>query len=279
MDKKLFFGITEFNWVLLFLVIAGSVLLIGFFSDYAHAEKQISVGKIVAMGPTQESNKGYALGIVLSNTCIKLIQSGSTAWPSYKDMADLWDNSNEKYSGKFVYTNGFYHRVYSTYKNSMGFYQHSSDFIVLVDPPKTAKIPLIVIECNELKEFHLKGSFKILEIKDSPLIDDKATKTIRTFSHTRFVDDECLNATVTGKDWKNVINDTIIFMKHNCDAGYTKLNTIEDKISILKTHNIATSSKYKLDKFYKDVLTNCIKQYGVCNKVDNRQVNTDSSQK
>lgn len=237
----------------------------------------VDMGKIVAGSPTPEANKGYAMGIILSNTCIALVKAGSDRCPSYQDLVTL-DSSVPAYSGTFKEINGFFQRVPPKYPNTMGFYQYDPTFRIFVDPPKTAKMPLITIE-TRLPEYHVSGQFKINEIKDQSLKDSKAIKSVREYSHTRHVDSTCTFATITADNWEKLLPDTITYMKSNCDPGYTQVLTIAKDIKTLKKHDIATSAKYKLEKFYQETIKNCTKTYGACKTVDNRQVTTPSDRK
>lgn len=256
------------------VIFALAIVLCIIIPVHAHA---VSMGKIVAGAPTIERNKGYAIGIVLSNTCIALVKAGSDRCPSYEELATL-DNSIPAYSGAFQKTDGFYQRVPPKYPNTMGFYQYDPTFRIFVDPPKTTNMPLIIIE-TRLPEYHVDGQFKVKEIKDNSLKDSKALKSVRDYSHTRYVDKTCSFATITSDNWKKVLPDTITYMKAKCDPNYTQVLTTAKDIRTLKNHDISTSAKYKLEKFYQDAIKNCSKSYGTCKEVDNRQVTTQTSQK
>lgn len=233
----------------------------------------ISVGKIVAGAPTIEKNKGYAIGIILSKSCIILVKAGSDKCPSYEELATL-DNSNPAYSGGFKEIDGFYQRAQPKYPNTMGFYQYDNTFRIFVDPPQTAKMPIITIE-TRLTEYHIDGQFKVKEIKDGTLADSKATKSVREYSHTRYVDKTCSFGTITADNWEKVLPDTISYMRANCDDSKTQVLTLAKDIRNLKNHDIATSSKYKLEQFYKDIIKNCTKTYQSCKTVQNKAVTTD----
>lgn len=256
----------------------GTALLLVFAMSLTIAQAEaVSMGKVTVSGPRVEANKGYALGIILSDTCIASVKSGGKACPSYQDLVTL-DSSVPSYSGSFKVIDGFYQRVPSKYPNSMGFYQYDPTFRIFVDPPKTAKMPLITIEA-QLPEYHMSDQFKVNEIKDGKLIDSKATKSIRTYSTKRFVDSTCSFATITAANWKELLPDTINFMRNNCDPNQTLIQTIQNDIKILKVHDVSTSAKWKLDRFYADTIKNCTKTYGACKTVDNRAVTTQSDKR
>lgn len=256
----------------LFLMVLVSAMML----PLAHADA-VSMGKITVSGPKVEANKGYALGIILSDTCISSVKAGSKTCPSYRELATL-DSSVPAFSGTFKEVNGFYQRVPTKYPNSMGFYQYDPVFRIFVDPPKTAKMPLITIE-TQLPEYHQSDQFKVNEIKDGKLIDSKAIKSVRTYSIKRFVDSTCSFATITATNWKELLPDTINFMRNNCDPNQTQIKTIQNDIKVLKVHDVSTSAKWKLDKFYADTIKNCTKSFQACKTVDNRAVTTQSDKR
>lgn len=236
------------------------------------------MGKVTVGAPKAESNRGYAIGVILSDACIAAIKSNhTTTCPSYRDLQSI-DNSIPAYSGKFKEINGFYQREPPKMPNSMGYYQYDPTFRIFVDPPHTARMQIITIE-SQLKEYHQSDQFKIKEIKDGKLIDSKATKSIRTYSTKRFVDPTCTVATITAANWKELLPDTINFMRNNCNPNQTQIKTIQNDIKVLKTHDIATSAKWKLDKFYDSVIKNCTKSYQACKVIDNRAVTTQSDKR
>lgn len=238
----------------------------------------VSLGKMVVGSPKAESNRGYAIGVILSDACIAAIKSNhTTPCPSYRELQSI-DNSIPAYSGAFREINGFYQREQPKMPNSMGYYQYDPVFRVFVDPPHTARMQIITIE-SQLKEYHQSDQFKINEIKDGKLVDSKATKSVRTYSTKRFVDSTCTVATITADNWREILPDTINFMRNNCAPNQTQIKTIQNDIKILKTHDVGTSAKWKLDKFYESVIKNCTKSYGTCKKVDNRAVTTQSDKR
>lgn len=256
----------------------GFVLLLVFAMTLPFVQAEaISLGKITVSGPKIEANRGYAIGVILSDACIAGIKAGKSACPTYRELEQI-DNSIPAFSGSFKEVNGFYQRVPSKYPNSMGFYQYDPTFRVFVDPPKTARMQIITIE-SQLVEYHQSNQFKITEIKDHSLVDSKATKSIRTFSEKRFVDPTCTIATITANGWKELLPDTINFMRNNCDPNQTQINTIKNDIKTLTVHDVSTSAKYKLDKFYQEAIKNCTKSYGACKSVDNRAVTTLSDKR
>lgn len=239
----------------------------------SHVEA-VSMGKITVSGPKAETNKGYAIGIVLSDTCIASVKAGSKACPSYHDLVSF-DNSIPAYSGSFKDVNGFYQRVPTKYPNSMGFYQYDPTFRVFVDPIKTAKIPLVTIE-TQIPEYHAADQRKIQEIKNGDLVDSKAIQSSRLYSVDRYVDPTCSYASISAKSWKTLLPDTIDFMKHDCDPNYTNVQTVKNDVKTITVHDVATSNKYKLDRFYQTAIKDCTKSYQSCKTIPNKAVTTKS---
>lgn len=244
-------------------LLLASILLIACVSFYIADAEAISLGKITVGVPTTENNKGHAVGVLLSETCIKLVKTGSKTCPSYEILEPIYDNSIKEYSGSFKFKNGFYQRESTSYKNSMGFYQHDPTFRVLVDPPKTAKLPLITI-VPRLDQFHLAGQMKVFEIKDG-INDAKALKSIRMVSGIRYVDDSCTYATITAVNWKFVLTDTINFMKADCDPNKTEIKTVTSIIKPITQHKVSDSYQYKLDQWKKQIKEQCLTKKGSCN--------------
>lgn len=234
----------------------------------------VTLGKITVHGPTVESNKGYAVGVILSKTCIASVKAGISQCPSYRDL-EKFDTSIPAYSGSFHDVDGFYQRVPTKYPNPMSFYQYDPVFRVFVDPVKTAKIPLITIE-TQIPEYHGAGQFKITEIKNGKLVDSKAVQSLRQYSIDRYVDPSCSYASITALNWERMLPDTINLMQHDCDPAYTSLVTTVNDTKTITEHDVSTSAKYKLDKFYQSAIKDCTKSYQACKTIPNRAVTTKS---
>lgn len=213
------------------------------------------------------SFKGTAIGIIISKSC----QISPTCL-KYADIIDL-DSSDPTYTGKFVMKNGDYSRQATSKQNNYKWLEFSPKFTVLIDPPLKFRdqIPLITI-VPSLDEYHLEGQMAVHEYK--PLSEAKSTQSIRSFSHTRYVDSTCTNAIITAKDWKKVLPDTIDYLRNGCDPKHTSINTITNDIKNLTKHDLATTNKNKLDKFYAHVLKECTKARNACTSIENRAITT-----
>lgn len=216
---------------------------------------------------TSYQYKGKALGIIISKSC-----QLSPDCLKYSTIRDF-DNSNQVMTGQLVMKNGDYYRKATSNQNNYRWLEYSSNYTVLIDPPLKfyAQIPLITI-VPSLDEFHLKGQFGVHEYKLQT--DAKATQSLRSYSHTRYVDSTCTNAIITAKDWKKVLPDTIDYLRNDCDYRHTTLTTVTNDIKTLTTHDLASSNKWKLDTFYKDVMDRCTKARNACTSIENRAITT-----
>lgn len=218
------------------------------------------------------SYKGKVVGIIISKSCLM-----SDHCLKYKDIKDL-DNSNPIFTGKLIEKNGDIKRQATSNQNNYRWLDFTHDYTIMIDPPFKFynQIPLIEI-VSSLDEYHGKGQMAVTEYKETK--DAKATAAIRSYSHTRYVDSTCTNAVITAKDWKRVLPDTIDYMRHNCDPKHTQLKTISTEATTLYKHDLATSSKWKLDKFYEEVKSKCTKARNVCTEITNKATTTNSDSK
>lgn len=221
---------------------------------------------------SQYSYKGKALGIVISKSC--QISPGCL---KYKDIRDF-DNSSPMWTGPLVLKGDDYVRQASSKQNNYYWLQYSKNYTILLDPALKFRdqIPLITI-VPSLDEFHLQGQFAVKEYKVQT--DAKATEYVRSYSQTRYVDNTCTNAIITAKNWTSVLPDTIDYLRNNCDAKHTTLKTIVNEIKPLTKHQLATSNKYKLDSFYKQVMKDCTKARNACSTIENKAISTMSDSK
>jgi hypothetical protein len=213
------------------------------------------------------SYKGKVVGIVIEKSCLI-----SDRCLNYSDVIPL-DNTDPRYMGKFVEKNGDYTRQATSNQNNYRWLEFQKGFTVVVDPPLKfrTQIPIITI-VSKLDEYHLEGQKKITELNDCH--DCKALNKVRTYSHTRYVDATCTNAVITAKNWKTVLPDTINYLRNNCDPAQTTIQSISYEIKPLTKHDISTSSKSKLDKFYAKVKSECLKTRNACTVLENRAVST-----
>lgn len=216
---------------------------------------------------TSYQYKGKALGIIISKSCLI-----SERCLNYSDIKDL-DNSNQVMTGKLIMKNGDYFRKSTSNQNNYKWLEYSNDYTVLIDPPLKYydQIPIITI-VPSLDEYHLEGQMAVHEYKLQS--DSKANSSIRSFSHTRYVDSSCTNAIITAKNWQKVLPDTIGYLRSVCDPKHTQLTTITNDIKPLTKHDLATSSKWKLDQFYTKVLKECTKTRNACTEIQNKAITT-----
>lgn len=220
----------------------------------------------------EQSFKGKVVGVVIEKSCLI-----SDRCMNYSDIVDL-DTTDPKYMGKFVEKNGDLTRQSTSKQNNYRWLEFQKGFTIVVDPPLKfrTQVPIITI-VSQLDEFHIKGQEKVFEYKQTP--DAKATMKVRSFSHTRYVDQTCTNAVITAKNWQNVLPDTINYLRMGCDPKHTNIQTISLDIKPLIKHDISTSSKSKLDKFYAQVLKECTKTRNACTSIQNHAVITMSDSK
>ena len=211
--------------------------------------------------------KGKVLGIIISKACLL-----SSNCLKYNDIKDF-DNSNPTMTGQLVLKNGDYYRKATSNQNNYKWLEYSKNYTVIVDPPLKfyAQVPIITI-VTSLDEYHLEGQMGVHEYKVQT--DAKANSSIRSYSHTRYVDSTCTNAIITAKDWKKVLPDTIDYLRNSCDPKHTTLTTITNDVKPLTKHDLATSNKWKLDEFYAKVLKECTKARNACTEIQNRAITT-----
>ena len=216
-----------------------------------------------AEGATTSLN---SIGITISKSCLM-----SDHCLKYRNIMYL-DNSNKKQLGFFVEKNGDYSRQYTPRQNNAEWLRFS-DQNVIVDPPsKVADRIRIIYVVPQLDEYHDTGQYVVKESKVTS--DAKATQAVRVYSTNRSVDSHCNKAIITAKDWLVILPDTISYLQHDCDPKFTKIKTtVEIKTPITK-HDISTSTKYKLDKFYDMVKQDCTKSRNACTTLDNKAVST-----
>lgn len=181
-----------------------------------------------------------------------------------------YDSSDERLSGKFVKVGNDIKRTTNKHQNTYGPYEFDKKYRVFVDPPPAIlnKLPGIILVSN-LDNYQLKSQMNVTEIKSG---DYGTGRTVRITSVIRYTNPGCTLSTLDWKDWQRTIPDTINFMKSGCDPKATKLDTIQKDYVTNKQHDIATTSKYKLEQWKKS-LDQCIKTGKNCN-IQNRAVTT-----
>ena len=206
------------------------------------------------------SSKIDAIGITIEKT---LIISGKM---HYSDISYL-DNSP-----KTIGNLGIDGRV-STPKQDNPEWLRFQNFTIVVDPPGNIanRIKMIHIVSN-LDAYMTPDQMTVKENNTRGIKEYKATQSVRLYSHTRSVDSHCTKSTITYKNWQTVLPDTIQYMKSGCTD--TKIDTVGRDIKPITKHDIPTSAKYKLDKFYDMVKKDCTKKRNACTILDNRATST-----
>ena len=183
------------------------------------------------------------IGLQLSQTCrIMVVHNITSNCPSYEDLYDLgWDSSLPG-SGEFYYDDtGFYKRGQAAYKDVHELYRYFDNHI-LVDPPSeiASRAKLIIISPS-LPTYIPPGEYKK---------EDNS----RTLAKDRYVE-SCKVATITAENWEFLIADTIFYLRSDCThTVFEHLWTVDDYISSM---NIATSAKYKHDKWVEESKIKC----------------------
>ena len=207
----------------------------------------------ISQAQATEFYKGHAIGIEISKSC-----QLSDKCVKYSDISSL-DNSDPRYFGK-IGPDG--KRVMSPYTDM---YQALAfgGFKVLVDPPSNTKLhmPVITID-TQLPAYFLDSQMKITDVSEPGMYH--ATKSIRSFSHTRYVNQSCTEAIITADNWQAVLPDTINYMRTGCDPKATKIDVVTNVIKDKVQHNISESYKKKLDNYYDYVKKNCLGSFGKC---------------
>lgn len=200
----------------------------------------------------------HSVGVTLSKTCLTLISiDGPITCPTYEDLLQL-DNSNHQWSGEFAVNEdtGIFERHEPKLTNSWRLYDHTDDWLIIVDPPRGMheRIKLITIESN------------------FDTYTDKADQTVvnytRVIYHDRFVDGGCHSATINADKWKILLADTIHYMRQGCLSEHTSYNHTEYIPIQLTKHDISTSQKWKHQELLDYVSEHCIFKFKSCDKLN-----------
>lgn len=178
-------------------------------------EREAALKKI----PKDDKIKSYKYNIIvldLSNTCLKLLKANlKNGCLSYKDLA-YFDNTNQKYSGKFFDDNGFYHRGKSLINNHEIVYKYSNNTIICADCPGKIAMQTRTIIVEPPGFVYTLNS-------------DKLLNNTRYEYHDRYVDD-CYNARISSDI--RLLDDTIDYMKSGC-----KTTNFHEKVTIVKPYS------------------------------------------
>ncbi len=216
------------------------------------------------------------IGIELSNTCITMIKNNfTTTCPSYEDLLGL-DSSIQEYSGKFITTDGFFHRDKTQYKNSWKLYESDPMIRIIVDPPvgMSERIKTIILKPN-FGTYILTGSIQqesLFEYIDKTISSGvNTTKVIsvlnqtqqygRILYHDRYVDN-CKDATINADVWKILLPYTIHHLRTDCK--FTSFNNKEIIYPNSTSIDLSSSPNYKYQEWLSQTKESCISKYQEC---------------
>jgi len=95
-----------------------------------------TITRVLGLQPEEEVKKRYTkiVGIQLSRTCLQQEKHNLTSnCPTYKDLLQL-DNTILEVSGNFTYSDGYWHRQQSSYKDHCNYYLDKYPVLIIVDP-------------------------------------------------------------------------------------------------------------------------------------------------
>ena len=197
------------------------------------------------------------IGIILSKTCITMLKNNaSTNCPTYEEINLLFpDTSNQQVSGAFNYSDGFYERQPTKFKNHYEYYRYVDEPVTWIDPPGDIieKIPRIIIQARDF-EYTIK--------------DQVVNSTSIKVGHSRYVSSTCTYSIITGANWLFLLGDTLKYLKSDCDPNETNFDEIKIKSWEAEHHDITTSAKYKLEQWIKASIERCGKT--VCKNEEER---------
>lgn len=183
------------------------------------------------------------IGIRLSETCRTMLENNMTTnCPNYLQILHLYpDTSIKKWSGDFYFNeNGFYEREIITKKyDTLDVYYSFPRDVVWIDPPSD------VIE-----------KIKIIEITSHdfvyPIKTQKITNSSYLVGQSRWVSPNCDYARISSDNWIDRLGDTWIYLRSGCDKNSTNYNDLVLREWNGTIHDITTSYKYQLDKWYNE---------------------------
>jgi len=173
------------------------VLVIGFSYSEANATT-VSLGNLVT-GGVYTLNPDL-ITVDLSNECLTLIKHNDTSQcPTYKAILP-YDNSNQLISGKFVATQGFFHRLQTSTVNHWGMYPPGK-WTIMIDADYRAIV--------HSKEITIVPSLTFINKDDSVGNDHN-----RIEYQNRYVYPSCTGAEIVYSD--SLLNDTIKYLESGC---------------------------------------------------------------
>lgn len=163
----------------------------------AHATTSVNLGKLTT--GTVLGNPSI-IGIQLSSTCVKMVQQNQTNdCPSYYQLRSM-DTTNQMLSGKFKFTNGYYHRGNPQTSNHYQMYK-TGQIVIMLDPDYASMYfgqTIIIVP----KGFTYK------------LNADQVKNGTRQQYYDRYVTSDCKQATISYSE--QLLNDTITYLESSC---------------------------------------------------------------
>ena len=239
---------------------------------------------------TAKTVGSHSVGIVLSQTCVTMLKNNvSTTCPTYEDLLSL-DNSNRFYSGEFFTDeNGFFKRGLPNFQNSWRFYDHTSEWLVFVDPPPGMAERIKTITIHPSFDVYFDRADKIIFIekttKSKNVFDciqelpnkwngttciryatvETVTQTpARIIYHDRYVDDRCKQSTINADKYNELLADTIFYLRNGCAPESTSFNHTEIVPIPLTKHDIADTKDYQHKQWIENIKKHCIYKYKAC---------------
>lgn len=214
-------------------------------------------------------------GIELSKKCLVMIKNNITSdCPTYEQILELFpDTSPRHIMGDFEIKDGMVQRgnMQASINNCWHFVNAQAWTVsktLWIDPPGCVRpfIKMITIESN----FH-----------EYPLekITSQVTNNTIVMGNERYVNFGCTESIINAEQWIFLTGDTLNYLNHQCDPEFTSFDHIKKFYFEKSYQDIATSSKYKLDEFFKEAKNKYKESYiGSNEKFDNPAVITDEDQ-
>lgn len=186
-------------------------------------------------------SKYKMIAVILDKICLNFIKNNITnnKCPPY-NILEKWDTTNQKYSGKFVTTKGFYHRDKPQQNNHWINYK---DEVVCVDCSRQALSGSRVIQ--------LVTKLDYIKREDNTIYN--ATRFVY---HQRGVDDFCSSASIVYTPF--LLQDTIDYLKSGCSkTEFVEKQTI---VMNLTQHDISTTKAWQYQKWLAEMKVKCKKK-------------------
>lgn len=184
------------------------------------------------------------VSIQLSQSCIAMIKANiTTTCPSYEQLYLLGLDDSLPGTGDFGYNKeGYFERGPSQYHDVHELYRFYDNHVIVDPPAGVATRSNLIVIAPDIPPYVPLGEYEKVDHK-------------RVLEKDRYVDPQCEYATITSKNWSDLLADTIYYLRNDCT--HTVFDTrmiIEDHISSM---DFTTSQKYKHDKWVAESIENC----------------------